>query len=71
MSASSALDGESTHVYSREYAVSLDTQDTLKQTRDQFLIPSKAQLKAKSLPEVGKDTRTFLSFCQDSEEFHG
>ncbi|KAL5319816.1 hypothetical protein ACEPPN_012874 [Leptodophora sp. 'Broadleaf-Isolate-01'] len=55
MSASSALDGESTHVYSREYAVSLDTQDTLKQTRDQFLIPSKAQLKAKSLPEVARD----------------
>ncbi|KAH7321801.1 pyridoxal phosphate-dependent transferase [Rhexocercosporidium sp. MPI-PUGE-AT-0058] len=55
MSASAALDGESTHVYSREYAVSLDAQDSLKQTRDQFLVPSKAQLKVKSLAEAARD----------------
>jgi kynureninase len=42
------------HVLSREYAVLLDDQDPLRHLRDEFLIPSKAQLKAKSLPEAGK-----------------
>ncbi|KAI9052312.1 hypothetical protein LZ554_003665 [Drepanopeziza brunnea f. sp. 'monogermtubi'] len=37
---------------SREYAVSLDVQDSLHHTREEFLIPSKAQLKIKSLPEA-------------------
>lgn len=63
MSTSAVQDGESTHVYSREYAVSLDAQDSMKKTRDEFLIPSKAQLKVKSLPEAGKETRSLsLSF---------
>ena len=57
MSAQDAPDGQSPHVYSREYAVPLDSQDSLKHTRDEFLIPSKAQLKVKSLPEAGKKTR--------------
>ncbi|KAH7393470.1 kynureninase [Cadophora sp. MPI-SDFR-AT-0126] len=55
MSATDAPDGESPHVYSREYAVSLDSQDSLKQTRDEFFIPSKAQLKVNSLPEAARD----------------
>jgi kynureninase len=42
------------HVLSREYAVSLDAQDPLRHLQDEFLIPSKAQLKATSLPEAGK-----------------
>ncbi|PMD28403.1 kynureninase 1 [Hyaloscypha hepaticicola] len=40
------------HVSSREYAVSLDAQDPLRHLRAEFLIPSRAQLKAKSLPEA-------------------
>ncbi len=48
-----SLDRELSHVYSREYAVSLDAQDPLR-TRSQFLIPSKGQLRAKSLAEAGK-----------------
>ncbi len=46
---------EAFHVYSKEYAVSLDAQDPLNQTRSEFLIPSKAQLKAESLPQAGKN----------------
>jgi kynureninase len=49
-----SLDGQSQHVDSREYAVSLDAQDPLRHLRDEFLIPSKEQLKSKSLPEAGK-----------------
>lgn len=44
----------SSHVLSREYAVSLDAQDLLGHMRAQFLIPTKAQLELKSLPEAGK-----------------
>jgi kynureninase len=47
-------DQQHLHVQSREYAVSLDAQDPLRHLRPKFLIPSKAQLKAKSLPEAGK-----------------
>jgi len=43
---------------SREYAASLDAQDPLKHMSKEFFIPSKAQLKAKALPEAGK-----LSCC--------
>ncbi|CZT13293.1 related to kynureninase [Rhynchosporium graminicola] len=57
----SGHDGEGRHVYGREYAVSLDSQDTLRQTRDQFLIPSKAQLKSKSLSEVARDASSDAS----------
>jgi len=42
------------NVHSREYAVSLDAQDSLRHLRNEFLIPTKAQLEAKSLPEAGK-----------------
>jgi len=47
------MDDESQHVDSRERAVTLDTQDPLSRIRQEFLIPSKAQLKAKSLTEAG------------------
>lgn len=50
-----SLEQEDLHVYSREYAVSLDAQDSLNQTRSEFLIPTQAQLKAESLPEAGKN----------------
>lgn len=46
--------GEAIHVASREYAVSLDEQDAFRHHRDEFHIPSRAQLKAKSLPEAGE-----------------
>jgi len=70
MSAQDAPDGQSPHVYSREYAVSLDSQDSLKHTRDEFLIPSKAQLKVKSLPEAvrdaSSDTSASIYLCGNS-----
>jgi kynureninase len=50
----SSPDGENLHVYSRENAVSLDAQDPLRHIRQEFLIPSKGQLKAESLSEAGK-----------------
>jgi hypothetical protein len=49
-----STEGESKHVDSREYAVSLDAQDPLRHLRKEFLIPSKEQLKSESLPEAGK-----------------
>lgn len=69
MSATTALDGESNHMYSRDYASSLDAQDSLKHTREEFLVPTKAQLKAKSLPEAGKEFRVsgLRSFRAESE----
>jgi len=47
-----SLDEEGQNVHSREYAVSLDAQDPLNHLRDEFLIPTKAQLKANSLGEA-------------------
>ena len=54
MNAMASTEGESKHVDSREYAVSLDAQDPLRHLRREFLIPSKEQLKSESLPEAGK-----------------
>jgi hypothetical protein len=50
---SEVMDGEQRDddVSSREYALSLDAQDSVSHIREQFLIPSKAQLKADSLQE--------------------
>lgn len=42
----------------REYAVSLDAQDPLHHIRDEFHIPSKGQLKAKGVSEIGKRSCT-------------
>lgn len=42
------------HVYTREYAVSLDSQDSLHHLRNEFLIPSKADLKSTSLVTQGQ-----------------
>jgi len=42
------------HMYSRDYAIALDADDSLRHMRDEFLIPSKADLKVKTLPESGK-----------------
>lgn len=68
------MDDKSTHVSSREYAVSLDAQDPLPSIRDQFLIPTKASLRAESLSEAGKSTLSpiatksilppFLALCK-------
>lgn len=52
-------------ISSREYAVSLDAQDPLSHLRSQFLIPSKAQLKAESLPE-GTRARYHIPPLQNS-----
>lgn len=41
------------HVSSREYAVSQDAQDPLRQIRDEFLIPSTADLQARTLSSLG------------------
>ncbi|KAI6716331.1 kynureninase [Diplocarpon mali] len=38
----------------REDAMALDAHDPLKHTRREFLVPTKAQLKVKSLPEAGQ-----------------
>jgi kynureninase len=48
-------DGQSQHVNSKDYAVSLDAQDALSLLRKEFLIPSKAELKAKTLSDAGKE----------------
>lgn len=37
--------------YTREYAEALDAQDPLRQFRDEFIIPSKQDLKRKTLVE--------------------
>lgn len=52
------MDDKRTHVSSttRDYAVSLDAQDPLPTIRDQFLIPTKASLRAESLSEAGEST---------------
>ena len=52
--ADSKHDGQSEqHVYSRDYADSLDLQDPLHHMSREFLIPSKADLKAKRFEQVG------------------
>ena len=54
VNAMASTEGESKHVDSREYAVSLDAQDPLRHLREEFLIPSKEQMNSESLPEAGK-----------------
>jgi hypothetical protein len=44
---------EGNHMYNREYAVSLDSQDALHHMSREFCIPSKAELKAQGLPGTG------------------
>ena len=41
------------HMNSREHAVAQDAQDPLRQIRNEFLIPSTADLQAKSLSSLG------------------
>lgn len=41
------------HMNSREYAVSQDVEDPLRQIRSEFLIPSTADLQARSLSSLG------------------
>lgn len=45
-------DAQGRHVYCREYAVSLDAQDPLRHMSKEFFIPSKAELRSKSLSEL-------------------
>ena len=42
------------HDYSREYATQLDDRDHLKHLRKEFIIPTKADLKSKTLTSPGK-----------------
>jgi kynureninase len=44
---------EDTHVYTREYAASLDSHDPLHHIRKEFLIPSKADLRSTTLVTQG------------------
>lgn len=55
------VDGK--EAFSAQYAAALDTQDPLRHLRKQFLIPSKADLKATALQEPGRD---FYPVCRDS-----
>jgi hypothetical protein len=49
-----ALSGaENEYVFSREYAVSLDGQDSIRHIRNEFLIPSKANLRSATLRQEG------------------
>ncbi len=45
---------EDAHVYTREYAASLDSQDPLHHVRKEFLIPSKADLQRTTLGTQGQ-----------------
>jgi len=56
-----AMPDQSPHVLSREYAVTLNTHDPLRLLRSEFHIPTKAQLKAKSLPEAGPSSLPVLT----------
>jgi hypothetical protein len=49
-------DGEPPHVSQREYAVSRDAQDPLSHLRKEFHIPTKAQVKATSWTDAGKES---------------
>jgi hypothetical protein len=40
----------------REYAISLDQNDALKKTRDEFVIPSVAEISSSRLRDAGKAT---------------
>lgn len=40
-------------IYTREHAASLDREDALRSTRDEFHVPTKAEALSKSLPERG------------------
>jgi len=51
-------DPEDAHVYTREYAASLDRQDPLHHIRKEFLIPSKAHLKSTALVTQGQSVLT-------------
>jgi kynureninase len=44
---------EDRQVLTKEYAASLDTQDPIKHIRDEFLIPSKANLRNTTLKQTG------------------
>ncbi|CAI4219052.1 unnamed protein product [Parascedosporium putredinis] len=46
-----------TDTFSREHAASLDQNDALNFTRDEFIIPTKAEALSKSLPKRGDDGR--------------
>jgi hypothetical protein len=62
------MDGARKDVSSREYALLLDAQDPLFRIREQFLIPSKTQLKAESL-QVGK-IALLSPLLAKAEKFH-
>ncbi|CAI7607366.1 unnamed protein product [Penicillium bialowiezense] len=49
-----------------EYAASLDAADPLRQFRDQFIIPSKANLATKKLAKPGLSAESSIYFCGNS-----
>jgi hypothetical protein len=49
---------EDAHVYTREYAACLDSQDPLHHIRKEFLIPSKVHLKSTALVTQGQSIVT-------------
>jgi kynureninase len=59
------VDGETPPGHSREEAVSLDARDPLRHLRQEFHIPSKAQLRAKSLPDAGKRCEFLCGVCME------
>ncbi|KAJ5093334.1 Kynureninase 2 [Penicillium angulare] len=50
----------------KEYAASLDAQDPLRELRDQFIIPSKANLASKKLAKPGLSKESSIYFCGNS-----
>ncbi|KAJ5584187.1 Kynureninase 2 [Penicillium hispanicum] len=51
---------------SKEYAASLDKADPLRALRDQFIIPSKANLASKKLAKPGLSDESSIYFCGNS-----
>lgn len=49
-----SIQGASGVVPTREHALALDKADPLRSLRDEFIFPSKQNLKAKSLPRPGQ-----------------
>ncbi|KAJ5596028.1 Kynureninase 2 [Penicillium hetheringtonii] len=51
---------------SKEYAISLDKSDPLRALRDEFIIPSKANLASKKLAKPGLSNEPSIYFCGNS-----
>lgn len=58
-----SFDTDDPSIYTREYAESLDKQDPLKEFRKEFIIPTKADLKRKTLAKSGTNDPPHLVSC--------